>query len=64
MWLQHAESRYHLELSGVVERAAVERAAGALSEEKSCLKRDSIICDTQWSQDEIDSDFDQTVEDE
>jgi len=38
MWLQHAESRYHLELPGVVERAAE-----VLPEGKSCLKRDSIF---------------------
>ena len=38
MWLQHAESKYHLELPGVVKRAE-----GVLPEENSCLRRDSIF---------------------
>jgi hypothetical protein len=36
MWLQQAESKYHLELPCVVERAA-----GVLPEGRSCLRRDS-----------------------
>jgi hypothetical protein len=38
IWLQQAESKYHLELPGVVERAA-----GVLPEGRSCLRRDSIF---------------------
>jgi len=38
MWLQHAESKYHLELPSVVERAAE-----VLPEGRSSLKRDSIV---------------------
>ena len=38
MWLQHAESKYHLELPGVVEKAA-----GVLPEGNSCLRRDSMF---------------------
>jgi hypothetical protein len=38
MSLQHAESKYHLELPGVVERAA-----GVLPEGNSYLRRDSMF---------------------
>jgi hypothetical protein len=38
MWLQQAESKYHLELPGVVERTA-----GILPEGRSCLRRYKIL---------------------
>jgi hypothetical protein len=38
MWLQQAESKYHLELPGVAERAA-----GILPKDRSCLRRCCIF---------------------
>ena len=38
MWLQHAESKYHLKLPAVVKRAS-----RVLPEGNSCLRRDSMF---------------------